>query len=165
MVILHPAPAGFSATSTSPNLPRTTQTPARDGTHLLLEPGGAHRLQLLRAGPEGVTDAAIIPLDPDGFARLEAVCRLLARMHGRKIPPDSRMTHQRLRRAQLMLRAYDGRETGATHREIAQVLYRLPPLSRDEWQSASQRYAVMALLRDARKMVDGGYRALLRPRG
>jgi len=38
-------------------------------------------------------------------------------------------------------------------------------MSRDEWQSASQRYAVMSLLRDARKMVDGGYRALLRPRG
>jgi hypothetical protein len=140
------------------------QTQARDGIHMLLEPGAAHRLQLLLTAPEGVADAAIIPLDVDGFARLEAVYGLLARMHGRKIPPDSRLTHQRLRRAQLMLRAYDGRATGATHREIAQVLYNLPPLSRDEWQSASQRYAVMTLLRDARKMVDGGYRALLRPR-
>ena len=146
-------------------MPRTMQTQARDGIHMLLEPGAAHRLQLLLTAPEGVADAAIIPLDPDGFARLEAVYRLLARMYGRKIPPDSRLTHQRLRRAQLMLRAFDGRETGATLREIAQVLYNLPPLSRDEWQSASQRYAVMTLLRDARKMVDGGYRALLRPRG
>lgn len=141
------------------------QTHARDGIHLLLEPGAGHRLQLLRTVPDGVADAAIIPLDADGLARLEAVYRLLARMNGRKIPPDKRLTHQRLRRAQLMLRAYDGRETGATHREIARVLYSLPPMKRDEWQSASQRYAVMSLLRDAQKMVDGGYRALLRPRG
>lgn len=164
VVILSLAPSVLTGNSSFPNLPQAHETHAQDGTHLLLEPGTSHRLQLLRTGPEGAAHAALIPLDADGFLRLEAVYRLLASAHGRKLPPDSRLTHQRLRRAQLMLRAHDGREAGATQREIAKVLYRLPPMSRDEWQSASQRYAVMALLRDARKMVEGGYRALLRPR-
>jgi hypothetical protein len=44
------------------------------------------------------------------------------------------------------------------------VVFRLSRLSRDEWQSAPERFAVMALLRDARNMVEGGYRALLRSR-
>ena len=63
-----------------------------------------------------------------------------------------------------MLQAYDGRVAGASQREIAEVVFRLSRVSRDEWQSAPERFAIMALLRDARKMVEGGYRALLRSR-
>ena len=163
MVILHPAPPELGDRSRSPSLPRAVEISAFDGTHLLLDPGDAQRQQLLRAGPDGAALVALIPLDADGFARIEAVYRLLATLHRRKVPRDTRLTRQRLRRAQLMLQAHDGRLAGATHREIAQVMYRIPPMNRDEWQSASQRYAVMALLRDARKMVEGGYRALLRP--
>ncbi len=107
---------------------------------------------------------AIVPLDQESFARLDAIYRLLAQLNGRAIPTDKRLTRQKRLRARRMLQAYDGRMAGASQREIAEVVFRLPRVSRDEWQSAPERFAVMALLRDARKMVDGGYRALLRSR-
>lgn len=62
------------------------------------------------------------------------------------------------------MRAFDGRRMGATQREIAEVLFRIGSLDRDTWQASSARYAVMSLLREARAMIAGGYRRLLRHR-
>ncbi|AJE45686.1 DUF2285 domain-containing protein [Celeribacter indicus] len=107
---------------------------------------------------------AIIPLSLDGFDRIEAVERLLAALHGRAIPPDTRMTRQQRARLRRMLRAFDGSRAGATQQEIAQVILNSGPLDRDEWQAASARHSVKALLRDARSMIAGGYRKLLRHR-
>jgi hypothetical protein len=106
---------------------------------------------------------AIVPLDQNGFARLDAVFRLLAQLHGRAIPPDKRLTRQKRLRAKRMLQAFDGRLAGASQREIAEVVFRLSRVSRDEWQSAPERFAVIRLIRDARALVEGGYRSLLRP--
>jgi len=53
---------------------------------------------------------------------------------------------------------------GATGREIAQVMFRTGALDRSEWQTSSARHAVKALIRDARAMIAGGYRKLLRHR-
>lgn len=107
---------------------------------------------------------AVIPLDLDGFGRLEATHRLLAALHGRAIPPDTRLTRQQRTRARKMLQAFDGSRDGATQQDIARALFRLGPVSRDEWQASSTRHAVMGLLRDARAMIAGGYRNLLRHR-
>jgi hypothetical protein len=63
-----------------------------------------------------------------------------------------------------MLRAIDGSRDGATQQDIARILFRIGHLTRDEWQASSARHAVMALLRDARAMIAGGYRKLLRHR-
>jgi hypothetical protein len=63
-----------------------------------------------------------------------------------------------------MLRAFDAARDGATQLDIARALFRIGPLSRDEWQASSVRHAIKTLLRDARAMVAGGYRRLLRPR-
>ena len=63
-----------------------------------------------------------------------------------------------------MLRAFDGSRDGATQQEIAQIIFNLRRLSRDEWQASSARHAVMSLLRGARAMIAGGYRKLLRHR-
>ncbi len=114
--------------------------------------------------PAGAALAAAIPLGIEGFDRLEAVYRLLAALHGRKVPPDTRLTKQQRARLHRMLRAFDGVRDGATQQEIAQVLFDLDRLTRDEWQASSARHAVMSLLRGARAMIDGGYRKLLRHR-
>jgi hypothetical protein len=63
-----------------------------------------------------------------------------------------------------MLRAFDGYRAGATQQEIAQVILKTSPLDRDEWQASSARHVIKSLLRDARAMVAGGYRKLLRHR-
>lgn len=105
-----------------------------------------------------------MPLSITGFDRLEAVMRLLSALHGRVIPPDTRLTRQQRARARRMLQAFDGARDGATQLEIAEVIFRIGSISRDEWQASSTRHAVMSLLRDARAMIAGGYRKLLRHR-
>nr|WP_230382933.1 DUF2285 domain-containing protein [Paracoccus shanxieyensis] len=107
---------------------------------------------------------AIVPLGLDGFDRIEAVRRFLSALHGRAIPPDTRLTRQQRIRLRRMLRAFDGHRAGATQQEIAQVILKIGPLDRDEWQASSARHTIKALLRDAHSMVAGGYRKLLRHR-
>ena len=162
--MLQKAPKVLSGAVEPTILPEGTVKYAHDGLHHLLGAGGQRRLQALQSDPDNHALVAIVPLDQDGLARLDAVFRLLAQLHGRVVPADKRLTRQKRLRAKRMLQAFDGRAVGASQREIAEVVFRLSRLSRDEWQSAPERFAVMALLRDARKMVDGGYRVLLRSR-
>ena len=135
-------------------------------THLLYEVSKNQHLQLiLPAGhPPAVPLVAMVPIGLEGFDRVEAIYRLLATLHGRAVPPDTRLTRQKRRRMRHMLQAFDGFRDGATQQEIAQIIFRLPPMKRDDWQISSARHTVMALLRDAHAMVAGGYRTLLRHR-
>ncbi|WP_082143625.1 DUF2285 domain-containing protein [Nitratireductor soli] len=112
----------------------------------------------------GAPLVALVPLGLDGFDRVEAILRLLSSLHGRKPPPDTRLTGQQRARARRMLQAFDGRRDGATQQEIAEVIFRTGKLTRDEWQAASERHAIMSLLASARAMIAGGYRKLLRHR-
>lgn len=165
--MLQKVPEVLSGAEEPTILPEGTVKHAHDSLHHLYGVGGQRRLQLLHSDPSADAQAAVVPLDQDGFARLDAVYRLLAQLHGRSVPVDKRLTRQKRLRAKRMLQAYDGRLAGASQREIAQVVFRRSRVSRDEWQSAPERFQVMALLRDARLMVDGGYRTLfgLRRRG
>lgn len=144
-------------------LPEGSTKDAHGGLHHLLDAGGRRRLQILHEDPDASALVAIVPLDQNAFVRLDAIYRLLAQLHGRTIPTDKRLTLQKRLRAKRMLQAFDGRVVGASQREIAEVVFRLSRVSRDEWQYAPERFAVMALLRDAQKMVEGGYHTLLRP--
>ena len=130
-----------------------------------LDIGNGQHLQILdcTAGDDRIA-VAIVPLGLDGFDRIEAVRRFLSALHGRAIPPDTRLTRQQRIRLRRMLRAFDGHRGGATQQEIAQVILKIGPLDRDEWQASSARHTIKALLRDAHSMVAGGYRKLLRHR-
>lgn len=130
-----------------------------------LDIGNGQHLQILdcTAGDDRIA-VAIVPLGLDGFDRIEAVRRFLSALHGRAIPPDTRLTRQQRIRLRRMLRAFDGHRAGATQQEIAQVILKIGPLDRDEWQASSARHTIKALLRDAHSMVAGGYRKLLRHR-
>lgn len=106
--------------------------------------------------------AALIPLDRSGFGRVEAVLRLLASLYDRAVPADTRITRQQRLRTKRMLRALDGRRAGASQKSIASTIFRLAPMSRDEWQTAPARFAIRSLIKDGLAMVAGGYRKLLR---
>lgn len=136
------------------------------GTHVLFELGTQRRTQLLCHGHSERAGAlaALVPLGLEGFDRLEALYRFLAALHRRRVPPDSRLTPQQRARARRMLQAWDGSRHGAAQQDIARVVLRQEPLARDDWQAASTRFVVMALLREARAMIAGGYRKLLRHR-
>ncbi|MEH3046667.1 DUF2285 domain-containing protein [Sphingomonas adhaesiva] len=127
--------------------------------------GDSRTLPLLRITVDGCdTLMALVPLGLDGFDRVEAIRQLLSRLHGRAVPADTRLTRQQRRRQRRMLQAIDGSRSGATHQEIAQVVLHAERVNRDEWQASSARHAVAALLRDARALIAGGYRRLLRHR-
>ncbi|KAB2765563.1 DUF2285 domain-containing protein [Brucella anthropi] len=127
--------------------------------------GNGQYLQVLDCTDNDHTIAvAIVPLDLDGLDHIEALRRFLSALHGRAIPPDTRLTRQQRARFRRMLRAFDGYRAGATQQEIAQVILKTSPLDRDEWQASSARHVIKSLLRDARAMVAGGYRKLLRHR-
>jgi hypothetical protein len=136
------------------------------GNGLLRGDDPAQRVQFLLTDESraDVPLAAVIPLGLEGFDRVEALLRLLAMLHGRIIPSDTRLTRQQLARQRKMLRAFDAHRDGATQREIARIIFGASDLSRDEWQASPSRHAVMSLLRDARALIAGGYRKLLRHR-
>jgi hypothetical protein len=108
--------------------------------------------------------AAVIPLDTDAPDRLDAVSRLLRALTTPPPPADLRVTPQRRRRLRHMLRAFDGRASRATYREIAEVMFGASRVASDAWKTSPLRDATIRLARDGLAMVNGGYRDLLRRR-
>lgn len=149
-----------------PTIDAAISVDADGETYLVFDLGNGQRVGLVQPSstPSAEPLGAFIPLGLEGFDRLESVGRLLAALHGRAIPPDTRLTRQQRVRLGRMLQAFDGHRAGATQQEIAQVIFRIDPLDRDDWQASSARHAIKTLLRDARAMIAGGYRALLRHR-
>lgn len=164
MVVLATAPDVLTCEDGASGPARIAQLFAEQGREARTSLMNGDVLQLQFAGDTPLPPVAVIPLDLDGFGRLEAVHRLLAALHGRAIPPDTRLTRQQRTRARRMLQAFDGVRDGATQQDIAQVLFRTGRVSRHEWQASASRHAVMGLLRDARAMIAGGYRKLLKHR-
>jgi hypothetical protein len=153
-------PAELGPVDPPPVIDAAVSVTENNTAYLLFDLGSGQQLQLIHEGLAAT--AAIIPLGVDGFDRLEAVYRLLALCMAVRFLP-TRLTAQQRARMRRMLQAFDGHRAGATGREIAQVIQnrRIGP---HEWQTSSVRYAVKALIRDARTMIAGGYRKLLRHR-
>ena len=105
MVVLQKVPEVLDNAAPPTILPTGTPRRAQDGLHHLLDAGEQRRLQILQSDPDTNPLVAIVPLDQDGFARLDAIYRLLAQLHGRAIPTDKRLTRQKRLRAKRMLQA------------------------------------------------------------
>lgn len=164
VVVLAAAPEELIWGDKVPDPARIAELLAEQGREVRTSLANGDVLQLQFAGDAPLPAVAVIPLDLDGFGRLEAVHRLLAALHGRAIPPDTRLTRQQRTRARRMLQAFDGARDGATQQDIAQVLFCTGRVSRHEWQASTARHAVAGLLRDARAMIAGDYRKLLKHR-
>ncbi|MCU7429310.1 MULTISPECIES: DUF2285 domain-containing protein [Paracoccus] len=54
--------------------------------------------------------------------------------------------------------------SGASYREIAGAIYGADRVRAEAWKTSALRDAVMGFVRDARAMIGGGYRRLLRRR-
>ena len=166
-IILGEPPAVLSARNEQqPTIDAAISVAADGETNLLYDLGNGQYVQLVYAANTSPDKplGAFVPLGLDGFDQIESIGRLLAALHRRAIPPDTRLTLQQRARLRRMLQAFDGYRAGTTQQEIAQVIFRLGPLDRDDWQASSARHAIKSLLRDARAMIAGGYRTLLRHR-
>lgn len=171
-VILDAAPEGFA--TAAPVDPRAlgallADLAGIDGRHVIVaDAAGEHRLWLREAMP-GRPLAAVVPLDKDFLTRIASLLRFHRRMFGRAAGPLPRgwpITAYRLARLDLMLRALDLRDGGATYREIAIALGRdeAARLSASDWKMSSARSFVVRLVRDGVAMMNGEYRKLLRIR-
>jgi hypothetical protein len=117
---------------------------------------------LAGSSPEGPLDI-VIPLTADTQGRLNAAIRFLSLKRGRAIA-DSRITPQRRHRFQKLLRTFDARTRGASHREIAAALFGSHRISAPDWHESSLRYATLRSVQDGLALVRGGYRDILRHR-
>ena len=116
-----------------------------------------------RDTPPNAPLAVMIPLDDHAFDRFDAALRLLRTLHERPTR-DDRMTPDQRRRLQLILRAVDGRASGASLFTIAETLYERQLITSAAWDGSSARASVYRLIRDGRNMIEGGYRSLFRHR-
>jgi hypothetical protein len=135
-----------------------------DGQHLLFSDGARHlQLAVARgdalAGPVllrchlcGLRDFETKPLSLQRLYRLARRGRLLKCLY----PPE-----RRAGRWLMMLRAWDGVQTGASQREIAAALFGERAV-REDWDAGFLRTRVQRLIRGAEMLVGGGYRKLLK---
>lgn len=145
--------------------PNATTRSAPDGLHAILAIHGSKPVRLvIQAGvPTGAPLAAVVPLDNDTSTRLAAIQRL-----GNSLRPPrpylerDPITSMRRGRLVFMLRALDGRIAGATHRAIAEILFRLPAMPAREWKAHSTRSKTLRLVAEAMALTRGGYFTLLR---
>ena len=155
--------------------PHDSITPAILGpAHHCLQSGGIRHLILPNAagdirvtlsskmdGPLGLH----LPLDRDLHIRLAATERLRRHILGLACgPPPLLLTHLQQQRLLIMLRAWDGRASGASARELAAVLIdaRVASYGAALWSDSRQRRQIGRWLSDARKLIEGGYLGLLR---
>ena len=140
-----------------------------DGRHVVIEDAaGEHRLWLRDTMP-GRRMAVLIPLDRDFQTRMASLMRFQRRRLGRSPGPPPRgwmLTPYRQRRLELMLRALDLHLAGANYREIALALGEddAADMSAAEWKGSRERAYVIRLVASANRMMNGGYRKLLRGR-
>lgn len=147
-------------------LPEVDENTARhDPQGLSLRVGdnvGTIRLLLINGARSRMPLAALIPLNETCLDRIEALTRLSQLLRGRPPIADTRLTAQRRRRLRRMLQAIDGHIAGATYREIANTIYGTTRVADDPWKTSALRDSTIALVRDGRALIYGGYRTLLR---
>ena len=167
-VIVNAAPNGFADSVTlDPATLRAAGALVQGQLHAVVaDASGDHRLWL-QNGTGAVQAAVLIPLDDHFDQRVQNAQRLYRRLNGRPTGPQplwQRLSTYQLHRIALMLRAWDGTESGASRREVASVL-----LNRDvmmlraiDWKNAPERRRLNRLLTTTRELINGGYLRLLR---
>lgn len=135
--------------------------------HHLVVAQGAARLRLcLRPVPSTCSECLIIFHDQCTAIRLAAAARFERATHGDRLVPDRSSAPSAFRRARLvlLLGIHDGLDAGASSRDLAfgLVFARHHPLVGAAWKGSDERRHTLRLISEARRMVDGGYRALLR---
>jgi hypothetical protein len=136
-----------------------------DGWHAVLYLRGVeHRIWLKEAPIVAAAYTIELPLDRDFEFRAGAGMRLWRGLNGRPqgLPPHAISAHRR-RRIAHALRASDARTDGATYWEIAEVLMPAHGIPKSDWGTHEVRDQIKRLVKTGFALVQGGYRALLRP--
>jgi hypothetical protein len=167
VLLLGAAPAVFRTARRLEQLDLTHATlhapPSGESAIVLADPDGDHHLVADAIDPARPL-AVLLPLDDNFHVRAEAALRFQRRLFGRAAGPLPRaltLTPRHRLRLVRMVRALDGRSSGASYREIAGVLFDTPWHSATEWKTSSIRGQTIRLVKDAQTMMQGGYLRLL----
>jgi hypothetical protein len=106
--------------------------------------------------------AVMLPLDRLFEVRARSAVRLWRALSGLAADNDpAAFSKQRQDRLLDALRALDGRQAGASYRQIADVLFGRLPVASSSWKTHSQRDRVVRIVRLGEDMMGGDYRRLL----
>ena len=138
-----------------------------EADHHLVMSHGAARLRLcLRRAPTRVDRCLIVPCDDCSMTRLAAATRFQRVTRGRRVAPDRSAMPTGYQRARLtrLLALSDALDAGASTRDVAfgLVMPNHRPLGGADWKGSGERRHVLRLIAEARRLVNGGYRKLLR---
>lgn len=156
VTLLAPAPLTVGSTLTLFGLRSVASREAAEGLHLRLA-GDGQLLVLGNPAPDAPL-ALMLPIDAQAHTRWRAAVGTLAL--GPALDP---LTPLQRRGHRLALQAFDGRQSGASDREIASVLFETTAVPRGAaWKADHLRAQTLRLIDAARRRVAGAYRALLR---
>lgn len=139
-----------------------------DGLHAVAEDDeGDHQLWL-QHGNEPARSGIFLPFDEHFWWRHRNAGRLVRRLEGKRAgrwPREQRLSRFQLHRAALMLRAWDGIESGASRRIVAGILLNrnVEALRAIDWKNAPERRRLARILKACRDTIDGGYLRWLAP--
>ena len=129
---------------------------------------GDHRIWFPH-GEHPASAAFLIPHDAHFLWRIRSALRLHRLLGGQPSGAwrrEQRLTRFQAHRASLMLRAWDGVESGASRRHVASVILNpdVASLRALDWKNASERRRLARILKAARETIEGGYLRWLVPR-
>jgi hypothetical protein len=139
---------------------RTHQAPEGHYLHIEIANQRFPALCLGTHPPEGPVDATVL-LDHFLEDRMDAVRRFAFALKRRQPPPDRRVSPYRRSNLRQTLRVLDGRRSGATYQEIAEVVLGTDRVNATAWKTMPDRDTVMRRFRDGMNLVEGAYRTLL----
>ncbi|RST86559.1 DUF2285 domain-containing protein [Aquibium carbonis] len=165
------APEGFAASSLPD--PRTLPVAGElsgDGLHAIAEDDAGDHKIWFRHGDAPTSAGIFLPLDEHFWWRHRNAGRLKRRLDGKLSGPwprQQRLSAFQIRRAALMLRAWDGVESGASRRAITAVLINraVETLRAVDWQNAPERRRLARILAAARRQIERDYLRWLTPDG
>lgn len=134
---------------------------AEDGLHLRLT--GGPQLVLPVGADLSSSMAAVLALDDHFPVQLAAAQRLYLGLRS-GVWPAERLPPTRRSRLNRILRALDGRDAGASYRDIAEHVLGVRIAESAAWRTSSAREVAIRLCRAGARLVRGGYLALLRRR-
>jgi hypothetical protein len=159
-VVVQMAASPASGITTRQLLERSAHSrSAPDGLHLRFPCGLQAHLSPSISGRQPL--AALLPFNGDFLRRLAAARALNAGLFGRWSAPGKLSKPARLRLARA-IRAHDGRQQGATHRDLAEKIFRQTFEQSLDWRTSPTRALVMRLSAGGRRLVNGDYVRLLR---
>jgi hypothetical protein len=158
--ILTTCAADFADARFTANFPALAGLATAEGEQLLERQGAQLRVLADALGRD--SPAVVLPLDRLFEIRARTAVRLWRALSGVAPGADpAAISQQRQARLLEALRALDGRQDGASYREIADALFGRRPITSSSWKTHSLRDRIIRIVRLGEALMHGDYRRLL----